>query len=266
MTEWLQSLILALIQGVTEFLPVSSSAHLILPSQLFRWPDQGLFFDISVHAGTLFAVLWYFRPTLRQWAVGVLPGHDTDRSELWSVCIATVPVVFAGWLLIDLIANEARGVSVIIFTTLVFGVLLGLVDRRARDKAVGKSYVSARDALLIGLAQMLALVPGTSRSGLTITAALFLGYHRAAASRFSFLLSMPVIAGALLVMLVASSDIRSGAAIDGKLFVAFGVSAVFAYGTMRLFMRLVERVGLMPFVVYRVLLGFVLWVWVIQGI
>ena len=267
MTEWVQSLVLALIQGVTEFLPVSSSAHLILPSQVLGWSDQGLLFDVSVHAGTLCAVLWYFRATLVQWFASLLPGRDVDRSELWAVCIATVPVVAAGWLVKDLIAGDARGVKVIITTTLVFGVLLGVADRRAREPAEGLPHVSARDALLIGLAQMLALIPGTSRSGITITAALFLGYHRAAASRFSFLLSMPVIAGALLVMLVTSpaTSMGIGPSVDTNMLWAFSMSAIFAYGTIRLFMHWVERVGLMPFVIYRVLLGLVLWVWVTQG-
>lgn len=267
MTEWVQSLVLALIQGVTEFLPVSSSAHLILPSQVLGWSDQGLLFDISVHAGTLCAVLWYFRATLVQWFASLLPGRDVDRSELWAVCIATVPVVAAGWLAKDLIAGDAREISVIIATTVVFGVLLGVADRRAREPAEGLSHLNARDALLIGLAQILALIPGTSRSGITITAALFLGYHRAAASRFSFLLSMPVIAGALLVMLATShaTSMGMGPSVDSNMLWGFGMSAVFAYGTIRLFMHWVERIGLMPFVIYRVLLGLVLWFWVTQG-
>ncbi len=265
MAEWLQSVVLALIQGVTEFLPVSSSAHLILPSQILGWPDQGLLLDVGVHAGTLCAVLWYFRATLSQWFASVLPGHDANGSEMWAVCIATVPVVLAGLLLKDLIANEARGVPVIITTTLVFGILLGFADRWAPDASVGRSYVNARDSLLIGSAQILALIPGTSRSGVTITAALFLGYHRAAAARFSFLLSMPVIAGALLLV-VASPDTPAGSAKHGNVLMAFAVSAIFAYGTIHLFMGLVERMGLMPFVVYRMLLGLALWVWVTQGI
>ena len=266
MAEWLQSLVLALIQGVTEFLPVSSSAHLILPSRILGWPDQGILFDVGVHAGTLCAVLWYFRATLASWFASLLPGRDREGSELWPVVIATVPVVLAGWLLRDMIANEARGVPVIIATTVIFGFLLGVADRRAPDAAAGRSYISGRDALLIGSAQVLALIPGTSRSGITITAALFLGYHRPAAARFSFLLSMPVIAGALLLMLVASPDTPTGPAKHGNILMAFAVSATFAYGTIHLFMDLVERIGLMPFVVYRMLLGLALWVWVTQGI
>ena len=184
MAESVQSLVLALIQGVTEFLPVSSSAHLILPSQILGWPDQGLLFDVGVHAGTLCAVLWYFRATLANWFASLVPGRDEEGTELWAVVIATVPVVLAGWLLKDMIANEARGVPVIIATTLIFGILLGFADRRAPDAVAGRSHISARAALLIGSAQVLALIPGTSRSGITITAALFLGYHRAAAARF----------------------------------------------------------------------------------
>ncbi len=266
MAESLQSVMLALIQGVTEFLPVSSSAHLILPSQILGWPDQGLLFDVGVHAGTLCAVLWYFRATLASWFSVLLPGHDADGSELWAVSIATVPMVLAGWLLKDMIANEARGVPVIIATTLAFGVLLGFADRRAADASAGRSNVSVPDALLIGSAQVLALIPGTSRSGITITVALLLGYHHSAATRFSFLLSMPVIAGALLVMLVAYPDSRIGLAAHYSVLMAFAVSAIFAYGTIRLFMDLVQRIGLMPFVVYRILFGLALWVWITQEI
>ena len=141
MAEWLQSLVLALIQGVTEFLPVSSSAHLILPSRILGWPDQGILFDVGVHAGTLCAVVWYFRATLASWFASLLPGRDREGSELWPVVIATVPVVLAGWLLRDMIANEARGVPVIIATTLIFGVLLGFADRRAPDVAAGRSHI-----------------------------------------------------------------------------------------------------------------------------
>jgi len=263
-TDWVQVVVLALIQGITEFLPVSSSAHLILPAQIWGWIDQGLLFDVAVHAGTLCAVLWYFRDTVINLAKSILPGGAGDQSELWALVVATGPVVLAGLLLKDVIATDARAVNVIIVATLLFGVLLGVADRFSRRGAHRTGPVSLRDALLIGLAQVCALIPGTSRSGVTITAALFLGYHPAAATRFSFLLSVPVIGGAVVLMLATMGSGESSLS-GGAAFTAFGISAIFAYATIKVFMYWVERVGLMPFVLYRLALGLVLWVWIIQG-
>jgi undecaprenyl-diphosphatase len=263
MTDWWQTILLAIVQGVTEFLPVSSSAHLILPSQLFGWPDQGLMFDVGVHAGTLLAVLYYFRSTVIHLCLSVMPGEDVDRSELWSLCVATVPVVVAGVLLKGVIATDARGILVIAVTTLLFGFLLGWADRVSRNRDNGCITISMRDALLIGLAQIFALIPGTSRSGVTITAALFLGYPAQTATRFSFLMSIPVILGASLVMLLSAPE-EHLLSTGGKILPSLIASAIFAYGTIALFMRLVERVGLMPFVIYRLILGTLLLVWALQ--
>jgi len=256
--------LLAVIQGVTEFLPVSSSAHLILPAQLLGWPDQGLLFDVAVHAGTLCAVMFYFRHTLASLIASLAPGAGAHRSELWALTIATVPVLVAGLVLKDVIATEARSIGVITAATLGFGVLLGIADRVSNRAGAARDKVSYRDALLIGMAQVFALIPGTSRSGVTITAALFLGYHPAAASRFSFLLSMPVIAGALLVMLL-SWETSAGSASAEVILGAFVIAAVFAYATIKSFMYLLQRVGLMPFVVYRLILGMLLLGWMLNG-
>ena len=256
--------LLAVIQGVTEFLPVSSSAHLILPAQLLGWPDQGLLFDVAVHAGTLCAVMFYFRHTLASLIASLAPGAGAHRSELWALTIATVPVLVAGLVLKDVIATEARSIGVITAATLGFGVLLGIADRVSNRAGAARDKVSYRDALLIGMAQVFALIPGTSRSGVTITAALFLGYHPAAASRFSFLLSMPVIAGALLVMLL-SWETPAGSASAEVILGAFVIAAVFAYATIKSFMYLLQRVGLMPFVFYRLILGMLLLGWMLNG-
>ena len=264
MADWVHLIALALIQGVTEFLPVSSSAHLILPTEILGWDDQGLLFDVGVHAGTLCAVLWHFRETLRIWAMSVMPGVCVDRSEIWAVVVGTLPAVVAGLVFKDVIASGARAVPVIIATTVIFGALLGLADQRAKKSDRTTAVVSGRHALLIGLAQALALIPGTSRSGVTITAALFLGYHPVSATRFSFLLSVPIIGGALLLM-VASSTGDVDAIVLDKLIVAFLVSAVFAHATIKGFLYLLERVGLLPFVIYRLLLGFLLWIWLTPG-
>jgi len=263
MTDWWQAMLLAIVQGVTEFLPVSSSAHLILPAQILGWPDQGLMFDVGVHAGTLLAVLYYFRVTLTRFCLSLMPGEGADRSELWALCVATLPVVVAGFLLKEFVATYARSALVIAIATIFFGLLLGWADRAARHSDNRRTEIGMRDALLIGLAQMFALIPGTSRSGVTITAALFLGYPARTATRFSFLLSIPVILGASLVMLlsVPEAHLLSTA---GKILPSLVASAIFAYITISLFMTLVERVGLMPFVIYRLILGSVLLVWVLQ--
>jgi undecaprenyl-diphosphatase len=174
-----------------------------------------------------------------------------------------VPVVVAGFLLSDFIATDARGVVVIATATLFFGLLLGLADRVARRRDSQRVAISLRDALLIGLAQMFALIPGTSRSGVTITAALFLGYPATVATRFSFLLSIPVISGASLMMLISAPSVNmlSTRSIGLSAMIA---SAIFAYGTISLFMAWVARVGLMPFVIYRLILGVLLLAWALQ--
>lgn len=262
MSEWLQALWLALIQGVSEFLPISSSAHLILPSQLLGWPDQGLAFDIAVHTGTLLAVLIYFRRDLWVLACQLVPAlgsGGTDRHEVWKLGLATVPAVLAGVLLGDLIESHLRGLGVIATTTLLFGLLLAWVSRGGLDHSDREpEHVHWRDALLIGLAQTLALVPGTSRSGITITAALMLGYHPGTAARFSFLMSIPVIAGAMLFMLLDARVFTDGGLGIWPTMGAAAVSFVSAWATIALFLRLIAAVGLMPFAVYRVLLALLL--------
>jgi undecaprenyl-diphosphatase len=258
--DWWQALVLAVLQGVTEFLPVSSSAHLILPAQILGWPDQGLMVDVSVHAGTLLAVIYYFRATMWHFVVNLVPGSGSDRTELWNLCIATAPVVVAGVLLKEVIATEAREVLVIACATIIFGLLLGWADHQSRRCSEQRVLITPRDAFFIGLAQMFALIPGTSRSGVTITAALFLGYPAAVATRFSFLLSIPVITGASIVMLLSAP--AADVTVTGSIVLpAVIASAIFAYATISLFMAWVERAGLMPFVIYRLILGMVLLAW-----
>ena len=193
-------IVLAVIQGLTEFLPISSSAHLILPSQVFGWPDQGLAFDVAVHVGTLAAVIWYFRAEVGRltvaWVGDTVRGRVGQDSGLaWAVIAGTIPAGLAGLLLNDFIETSLRSGLVIAVSTIGFGLVLwwsDAVGRRNRDLPA----LTMKDAVIIGVAQALALIPGTSRSGITITAALALGYKREDAARFSFLLSIPVILGA----------------------------------------------------------------------
>ena len=257
----LQALVLALIQGLTEFLPVSSSAHLILPSQLLGWPDQGLAFDVAVHAGTLVAVMVYYRESLTSLLMGVVGSGDnvsSRRREVAALLIATLPAVLIGIAFSDVIDQYLRGIGVIATTTLLFGVLLG-VSYSYRAAGADEQPISRLDhALVIGLAQALALIPGTSRSGVTITASLFLGYNLATAARFSFLMSIPAIAGALLLMLVKEVELFFSSANLTLTLIAMLVAAVSAYATIAFFVGLVTRVGMMPFVIYRVLLALIL--------
>ncbi len=252
--DWLQLVALALLQGLTEFLPISSSAHLILPSQLLGWPDQGLAFDVAVHVGSLLAVVVYFRQRLAVLAVGwgrQLAGNGrSEASDLvWLLALATLPAGLAGLLGSDFIEANLRSDWVIAIATIVFGLLLGAADRWGSHRLVAIGW---RAALVVGLFQALALIPGTSRSGITITAALLLGYRREAAAEFSFLLSIPIIALSGLYM---AAGLIGGSVDWAVLIAAAALSGLAALACIALFMRWVERIGMAPFVLYRLLLG-----------
>lgn len=262
MIDWYQAVLLAILQGLTEFLPISSSAHLVIPSLVLAWPDQGLAFDVAVHVGTLSAVLIYYRADLAAMAVswtrslaGGVP--DDDSRMVWYLALATLPAVLVGFTLGDYIESDLRNLPVIASTTLVFGLLLGFADRHA-ERVPGSRSLTLGMALLIGLAQALAPVPGVSRSGITITAGLLLNMDRQGAARFSFLLSIPVIsgAGALKTWELASAQV----AVDWwSLGMGALVSGVMAYLCIAVFLRLLDRIGMMPFVYYRLVLAAVLY-------
>jgi len=257
--DWTQTLVLALIQGLSEFLPISSSAHLVLPAQLLSWNDQGLLFDVFVHGGTLIAVMFYFRVDLVNLLRTGRPGiasQATYDTELWRLAAATTPAVLLGLLFNEVISGDLRGLPVIAFTTLFFGLLMGVAARMAKvETDQGVQAVTWRDACLIGLAQSVALIPGVSRSGITITAALMLGYNLTTAARFSFLLSIPVILMAMTFMTVAWFFGGAASAPIIQLLVAMLVAGLSAYATIALFLGILDRIGLMPFVWYRLILG-----------
>ncbi len=257
----IQLAVLALVQGITEFLPISSSAHLILVPQLFGWTDQGLVFDVAVHAGSLLAVLIYFRKEviamLVAWLASLGGGGQTPDSKLaWWVILATLPAVAAGFLFEDEIQNSLRAPWVIAVASIVFGLLLWFSDHIG-SRQRGEYDISWKHALIIGCWQMLALIPGTSRSGITITAGLLLGMTRQAAARFSFLLSIPII--------VASGTLESYHMITtvtaiswADLAIGAALSAISAGLCIHWFLKLVDRIGMVIFVVYRILLGIVI--------
>lgn len=257
--DWLQIVVLALVQGLTEFLPISSSAHLVLPAQLTDWPDQGLAFDVGVHFGTLVAVIAYFRVELLRMAHGVItfPAHrqySADIDLVLKLGLATVPVAVMGFASKDLVETHLRTVPVIAAATTGFALLLWYADRRPRQQVDAGEVLGWGQAAFVGVMQVLALIPGTSRSGITITAALLAGLSRTSAARFSFLLSIPTITGAQLLLtldlLDANNQQRWLELISGA--VLAGLSA---YLCIHFFIALVERTGMLPYVIYRLILG-----------
>lgn len=261
---FIQISVLAIIQGITEFLPISSSAHLILPSLMFGWTDQGLSFDVAVHVGTLLAVLAYFRRDLWRlglaWLLSFTGQRSPDARLGWLLIAATVPAALAGWLLNDLVENYARSALVIGLTSIVFGLILQHADHyqsRLTQSRSDLAELSWRQALLIGCCQALALIPGTSRSGVTMTAALYCGYSRPQAARFSFLLAIPIIFASG-VLRLAEGGAGSQSIDWGMQAYAAGISALVALLCIHFFLRFISRIGYLPFVVYRVTLGVIL--------
>lgn len=255
-----QVVLLALIQGLTEFLPISSSAHLILPSQILGWTDQGLAFDVAVHVGTLAAVVIYFRKDLRDLIVAWFgqfgtQGQTHESRLAWYIIWATIPVCLAGLFLEPFIETYLRSLLVIAAASIIFGLVLWWCDARGKQTLTLQN-ITLSAALLIGIAQAVALIPGTSRSGITMTMALFLGFTRTDAARFSFLLSIPVI-----VIGGVYEGIGLLGAVDVDwLGIAIGVlvSFVSAYFCIHYFLEFISKLSMLPFVIYRVILGFVL--------
>ena len=259
--DYLHAIYLALLQGLTEFLPISSSAHLILLPRLAGWADQGLAFDVAVHVGTLTAVVTYFRHDIYRLLIAWLRSFSSrplsaDARLAWFVLLGTIPVAVAGMLQHNVVETYLRSPLVIALTTIGFGVLLGWADIRGRH-ARNEETLTLGDVVWIGLAQALALIPGTSRSGITMTAALALGLTRSAAARFSFLLSIPVIlmAGGYESLKLFQ---QTGPVAWEALLFGTAVAAVSAYLCIMFFLRLIERIGMLPFVIYRLVLGVVL--------
>jgi undecaprenyl-diphosphatase len=251
----IQALVLGVVQGVTEFLPISSSGHLILVPVLLGWPDQGLAFDAAVHLGTGFALLCYFGPELRRLAVGVLAGVPEDRRLAAAVVIGTVPAAAAGLLLERAIETHLRSALVVAGSTIGWGLVLFWADREARRARVTElRAVGLARAFGIGCAQALALVPGTSRSGVTVSAALFARLDRPTAARFAFLLGLPLTAGVGLVKSAALARHGLGAE---TIPLAVGLAAAFGsgLGAVWFLIRHLQRRTLVVFVVYRIVLG-----------
>jgi undecaprenyl-diphosphatase len=266
-------ILLALLQGITEFLPISSSAHLILFPKLMGWADQGIAFDVSLHIGSLIAVLIYFRVQLREvfhaWFHSLRTGRIDDESRLvWGIGVATIPAALVGLAVSSLhIDEQLRQPVVIASTTIIFGALLWFADVTGQRQRTEYSLTWGQ-ILLIGIAQAIAIIPGTSRSGITMTTALLLGLERKAAARFSFLLSIPVIvlAGSheLFKLLRGKNLSPEEASIHwDDIGIGMFVSAISAYLCIHFMIKVLDRIGMLPFVIYRFILGFVLWIWIV---
>jgi undecaprenyl-diphosphatase len=260
--DLIQLIILSLIQGITEFLPVSSSAHLILLPLLTGWHDQGLAIDVAAHLGSLFAVVLYFRIDISRILFAGINSiikkefREPDSQLFWYLVIASIPVLASGFLLRDIVSIYLRDPLIIAVASIGFGLLLWYAD--ATGKRIRQiNSINIRDAIMIGLAQALALVPGTSRSGITMTAALMLGLDRKSAARFSFLMAVPVIlaAGGYESLKLIQMDIVVD--INNFLITAF-LSALSALFSIYVFLKFLDKIGMLPFVFYRVVLGVIL--------
>ncbi len=263
----LNIIVLSAVQGITEFLPVSSSAHLVLVPIFTGWPDQGLIIDVAVHVGTLLAVVIYFRrdvwgmiaATGRRFRPGRRRRGGEEFRLAMLVVAATVPAVAAGWAINEFNQDIFRGLEIIAWATVGFAVLLYLADRLSLT-VKRLDQLGFAGALFIGLFQALALIPGTSRAGITITAARILGMERTEAARFSMLLSIPIIiaAGSLKGWeLYQAGDVQ----LTDTVFAAIAISFAVAIVTIAGFMAWLRHSGFTPFVIYRLILGvFLLWV------
>lgn len=252
-----QIIVLALIQGITEFLPISSSAHLILVPVVTDWPDQGLAMDVAVHLGTLGAVIVYFWRDLVAMGKGIwllLKGRRDPQARLaGQIIVATIPILAVGYGFAVYVGELFRSVTVIAWATIGFGVLLYIVDRMMMTVR-RLAHVTYLDAIIVGLAQVLALVPGTSRSGITITAARLLGFERHDAARLSMLISIPTIAASGLwlgLRLYQNADL----AITRDAAIAASFSFVAAIIAITAMMAWIKKSSFTPFVAYRVILG-----------
>jgi undecaprenyl-diphosphatase len=248
-----QAVILGLVQGLGEFLPISSSAHLVLVPWLFNWEDPGLTFDIALHIGTLVAVAIYFWKDWLQLIIkGVTDGTSREGRMFWYLVLATIPGAMIGLLLEKKAETIFRNPVLIAIMLIVLGIVLYWVDRKSAKKIEAEN-IRLKTSFLIGLSQALAIIPGVSRSGITMTTGLFLGLTREGAARFSFLLSAPIIFGAAIVKL--PQIIANPAVITTNFIVGMVVSFVSGIASIGLLLRYLQTKTFLPFVLYRFIFG-----------
>tara|TARA_B100000029_G_scaffold474768_1_gene517427 strand:+ start:1660 stop:2451 length:792 start_codon:yes stop_codon:yes gene_type:complete len=255
MSDYLLAILLSLIQGLTEFLPISSSAHLQFPELVFGTKDLGLLFDVVAHAGTLLAVIYYFRTELKEIILSWVPGNSYQNQQRFNeglcLIIATLPMIALGLGFMDLVENW--NLLAIAYTNIIFAIIL-LIANKLGSQNKELRDITLKMALVIGCFQMFAIFPGASRSGMAITGALAVGMSLHSSARFAFLLSIPAILGALSIMLLKDwQNLNADEYI--LLFIGFTVSSIIAFLTIHIFLKLVNRIGMAPFVIYRLLLG-----------
>ena len=259
-TEILNILILAVIQGITEFFPISSSAHLALFSKISGHPDQGLTIDIFLHLGSLFAVLLYFYNDIRSMLSQCSNNALLKNSLLVKIILATIPILVVGFFVFDSVEEYLRNPKIIAWMSIIFAIPLFYFDKK-RDTQNLLQNMPLSQSLVIGLVQVLALIPGVSRSGITMTASRALGYSRADSAKFSILLSLPTILGASFLSInkvIDSGNLQLG--LDS--LVACTLSFITSYLAITFLMRWLKKATFTPFVIYRILFGAILLLWI----
>lgn len=252
-TNFIQWLVLALMQGLTEYLPVSSSAHLILVSKMMSWKDQGMMMDIAAHGGSLIAVMWYYKKEL----VKLFQGKNWRLFK--QLALASIPLAFVGYLFADFIQNNLRSPVVIAISSVVFGLVLYITDRMSKAKKSKPQRIKSRHAAIIGLSQITALIPGASRSGVTMSAAMAQGFSRTKAAEFSFLLAIPALLMTTaygFIKMVKQPEDYNVIGVVTVLTVSFLSSLL----SIKLFLKLIEKISITVFVWYRIILAIlILW-------
>ncbi|MGW3013247.1 undecaprenyl-diphosphate phosphatase [Streptomyces sp. NPDC001219] len=279
--SWFESFVLGLVQGLTEFLPISSSAHLRLTAAFAGWHDPGAAFTAITQIGTEAAVIIYFRKDIGRiismWARSLTNRelrHDHDAQMGWLVIVGSIPIGVLGITLKDAIEGPFRDLRLIATTLIVMGIVLGIADRlAARDESGGRHRVakqrktltdlSVKDGLLYGVCQAMALIPGVSRSGATISGGLLMGYTRESAARYSFLLAIPAVLASGAYEL---KDAGQGHVSWGPTIFATIIAFVVGYAVIAWFMKFISNKSFMPFVIYRILLGIALFALVAAGV
>ena len=251
--DFVQILILSIIQGVTEFLPISSQSHLILTSKLLGMSDQGLSFDIALHAGSLMAILIYYRKEVTK----IMSISDEGIQYLKLIIIGSIPLPIIGLLFVDIVSENLRTINTIAFMTIVFALLLYFAERRNHENENSFATLSFFTIIFIGFMQTLAIMPGVSRSGIVITAALLLNYSREDSIKIAFLLSIPAIFMATVYQSMQLYEVGNIESLNEHLL-GMILSFIFSYITIHLFISTINKISFTPYIVYRLALGLLL--------
>ena len=253
----LQYFLIGIIQGVTEFLPISSSGHLVLFAQLTNWEDQGLFTDIAVHFGTLFAVIIYLRKDIYYFFTNIFQFKIFEDQIIFKIILATLPAIILGYFIYDYVSLYFRSIQLIALSSIVFAIILFFADR-VKMESKGWNRVTYIEALIVGLFQVLAFIPGASRSGVTITGARLLGYDRVNAARFSMILSIPIILASMTLSLINVLNEEYVAVNLYQSFFASLVAFITALLSIIFLMRFIKKANFNIFIIYRIVLGIIL--------